>query len=338
MFFTACSTEDGASVVTDPIPVDEPIPVDDPVPVDDPIPADDPVPTVGITGIWEGTLARRDVVGTDPETYDFAMLFYMPDGETRGQSNGAAFRTFPNDDVSAHFLLTGGYQEVDFDTTNDFGDLICGGEGWAVGRLGANATFLREYSYETGGQAGPDQRGAMCLNLAENKLTGELRTEHYGEFLVDLTYSLENLRDSGVADLASAGSDAELYNRWSNDNTGTSMSYSLVTPAADSLDIAVVEDSLAGTDAECGSPVRITDISGHNLYIVETQDPHVTGCNYIVQDGYSNVDRSYAGLGTLIDKDGTDVFVQLMSSYGAIVQDPAELSIDAQVLFNEFTQ
>jgi hypothetical protein len=296
-----------------------------------------PDPAEGITGIWDGTLTRKDVPGTDPEVFDFGMLFYMAEGETRGESVGTAFRTFPDDDVSAHFLIMSGYQEVDDFATNDFDDLICDGAGWAVGRLGTNATFLREFSYETGSQAGPDQRGAMCLQLAGNRLTGELKTENYGTFLVELTYSDENLRDSGVADLASAGSDVEQYHLWSNDNTGTSMSYSLVTAAADSLEVDVVEDSSAGTADECGSAVKITDIAGFNLYKVETLAPHVVGCNYVLTLGNSNVDRSYAGLGTLVEDNGTDVFVHVMGSYGEPTP-VGDLTDAAVVLYNAFTQ
>jgi hypothetical protein len=297
---------------------------------DDPvfIPEDPPVPTEGITGIWTGELTRKDVPGMAPETYDIDMLFYMPDGETRGQSVASVFMTFPDpNDVSKHFLLVGGYEEVDDFATNEFGDLICDGEGWAVGRLGTNATFLRDFSYETGSQDGPQQRGAMCLQLSGNKLTGELQTENYDSFLVELTYSDENLIDSSVNDLTTGGIDTEPYHLWSNDNSGTSMSFSQVAPpTGDSLDVAVVENSNG-----CGGTVRITEIPGYNMYTLETLAP-LAGCT-IVTPGpgidENEVDLSYRGMGRLATINNTNVFVHLMASFANVDS--------AQALYNEFT-
>jgi len=290
-----------------------------------------PVPTEGITGIWEGKLTRKDVPGQIPEDYDFDILFYMPDNETRGQSIGSAFRTSPesypaNAVVEPHFLIKSGYEYVT-DLTNDFGDLICQGDGWAVGRIGTNATFLREYAYEDGSQAGPLQRGAMCLTLDGNKLTGEFKTEGYGSFLVELTYSDENLKTSDVNLLTNGGIDTEKYNLWSNNNVGTAMSFSQNALPGNSIDVNVVEDSTG----DCKGVVRITEIPGYNMYTVETLDPHVTGCNYADTSlpEYFFVDLKYAGLGTVSDESGTNEFIHLMGSIDNVGS--------AQAVYNVFT-
>jgi hypothetical protein len=288
-------------------------------------------PTDGITGVWQGTLTRPDTKGLPPEEYNFGMMFYMPDGATRGTSVGYAFRVDPpaypeNMDVEPHFLIKSGY-EVVTGVTNQDGDLVC--DGWGVGRFGITATFLREFSYETGSQAGPDQRGAMCLQQDGNKLTGEFKTEAYGTFLVDLTYSAANTRVTSVNDLISGGVDSELYNLWSNDNTGSTMSFSQILPITGNIiDVRVTETSTSF----CWSDVRIVQIPGYNMYTLETMFPHVLGCNYTEPVGnpdFYSVDLRYKGLGTIVDVNGTMAFLQIMGS---------EDNIDsAQALYNVFT-
>ena len=289
-------------------------------------------PTDGITGVWQGTLTRPDNKGLLPEEYDFGMMFYMADGETRGTSVGYAFRVDPPaypedpDVIEPHFLIKSGYEEVT-GVTNQDGDLVC--DGWGVGRFGLTATFLREFSYETGSQAGPEQRGAMCLQLDGNKLTGEFKTEKYGTFLVDLTYSTVNTRVTSVNDLVSGGVDSEPYNLWSNDNTGSTMTFTQVYPiSGNTIGVRVVETS-TGT---CFSDVMIVQIPGYNMYSVETMFPHVFGCNYIdpeIDPNYYYVDLRYNGLGTIVDVNGTMAFLQIMGS---------EDNIDsAQALYNVFT-
>lgn len=315
LYLTGCSSSNSGDPVTDP--------------------TTGPVPTEGITGIWTGQLIRKDVPGQIPEDYEFDMLFYMPDDATRGQSVGSAFRTSPesypaNDVVEPHFLIKSGYEYVT-DLTNDFGDLICQGDGWAIGRIGTHATFLREYAYEDGSQAGPEQRGAMCLTLDGNKLTGEFKTEGYGSFLVELTYSDQNLKSSSVNDLTSGGIDTEKYNLWSNDNAGTAMSFSQNALPGNSIDVNVVEDSKAGTAEECGGTVRITEIPGYNMFTLQTLDPHVEGCNYAdaTLPEYFYVDLKYSGLGTVSDADGTNKFIHLMGSIDNVGS--------AQAVYNVFT-
>ncbi len=283
------------------------------------------VPTEGINGIWFGQFRRPIVPGQEPQTYSVDMLFYTVPGEEEGKTVGTAFQTFPEPvDVSNDFLLAGGYQIVT-GLTNQEGDLVC--DGWGVGRFGEQATFLREFSYETGSQAGPEQRGAMCLQLDGNTLTGQASFEAYGVFEVTLFYSQENARDTGVADIAGGGSDAEMFNLWSNDNTGVSMQYGQTeVPTADTLRIDVIETS-TGT---CGGEVVITDIPNLNMFTMETFG-QVEGCNYTVPGfDVSDVDLSYIGLGTLgTDEGGSDAFIHLMSSID---------NVDAaQALYNVFT-
>lgn len=311
IYFAGCSSDDGTA--TDP--------------------SGNPVPTDGITGVWQGKLTRPDTTGMMPEEYDFGMMFYMPDGATRGTSVGYAFRIDPPaypeapDVLEPHFLIKSGYEEVT-GVTNQDGDLVC--DGWGVGRFGLNATFLREFSYETGSQAGPDQRGAMCLQLDGNKLTGEFKTEAFGTFLVDLTYSNENTRAISVTDLVSGGVDAEKYNLWSNDNTGSTMTYNQVYPISGNiLGVRVIETSTGGA---CWSDVRFVQQPGYNLFTVETMFPHVLGCNYTDPVGnpdYYSVNLRYEGLGTVVDVNGTMAFLHIMGSLDNIDS--------AQALYNVFT-
>ena len=57
--------------------------------------------------------------------------------------------------------------------------------------------------------------------------------------------------------------------------------------------------------------------------------------------GFTNVDRAYEGLGTLLEVEGTNRFIHLVGSYGPVVHDPAlipyNLTDAAQAFYNVFT-
>jgi hypothetical protein len=207
---------------------------------------------------------------------------------------------------------------------------------WAVGRFGTQGSFLQEFAYDTGSAAGPDQRGAGCLyysydaTTGVSKLTGEVQFEEATKLFVDLTYSPENARTVAIESLALTGEDGSPdaeYHLWSNDNSGTSMSYTRGTFATANL--AVVENS-AVSDS-CGAQLNVLQVETLNLFTANTVDPHVTGCNV---DAESIIDANlpYVGLGALADAnaDGVPEYFQLMRSTGS------GAGVTAHALFNVF--
>lgn len=264
-----------------------------------------------------------------------------------------------------HFLFVGGFTFFDTTVTNTPGEddtdltaaeeIVCNvpaldedGDGqpdypstdggvWAVGRFGVQGSFLQEYAYDTGSAAGPDQRGAGCLYYAFDettgvaKLTGEVQFEEVTKLFVDLTYSPENARAVAIESLALTGEDGSpdaVYHLWSNDNSGTSMSYSRDTFST--ANMAVVENS-AVSDS-CGAQLNVLQVETLNLFTASTVDPHVTGCN-VDTESIIDVNLPYVGLGALADVNGDGVpeYFQLLRSTGS------GAGVTAHALFNVFT-
>jgi len=307
-----------------------------------------PVPLNGITGIWTGTF-NWETTGQSKE-YDVTMMFHTPDDVSEGTAIGLALGDGPNDIDLPHFLFEGGYiysadplETTDLDTNQPV--ITCEGDVWAIGRDGQQATFVQEYSYVTGSAGGPDQRGAGCLYLIDadgdgykNELTGQMSFEEAGKFAVTLTYSEDNAREVSAYDLGSVGSDESAYEApddvkyhlWSNDNSGSFMSYLAdYTLVGDTLlTLIFVREEPVGT---CGGEVVATKIEGQNLFAVSLlENSPVEGCNVVdpnavppekwEQDGRfyttDNVDLPYYGLGALFDTDGDGnlEFVHMMAS------------------------
>jgi hypothetical protein len=297
-----------------------------------------PEPKEGtINGVWDGTFSI-ETTGQE-KNYDVRMLFYIPEGLERGTTGGAAFGEAPNDPEEPHFLFEGGYQysadPIESDPLKDNEVIACEGDVWAVGRFGSQGSFIQEFSYLTGSAAGPDQRGAGCLYLDGNKLTGSIKFEQVGQLNVDLTYSEENERSTGVADLQSGGlQDDEEYHLWTNDNSGTRMQLATLDNSAVGtgiLDVTVTEEH---PTASCVGNVRINEVPDLNLFTLETLAP-LAGCTQILGSGFYNVDLDYTGLGSLVDADPNDdeenlVFVHLMGSSGGGEGNTA------QALYNQF--
>jgi hypothetical protein len=265
------------------------------------------------------------------------MLFYIPEGLERGTTSGAAFGAGVNDPEEPHFLFEGGFQysadPIESDPLKDNEVIACEGDVWAVGRFGSQGSFIQEFSYETGSAAGPDQRSAGCLYLDGNKLTGSIKFEEIGQLDVDLTYSEENERSTGVADLQAGGLQDDIeYHLWTNDNSGSRMQLTTLDAAAvglGTLDVTVTEEH---PTASCVGNVRIKEVPDLNFFTLETLAP-LSGCTVVPEGGgFYNVDLDYTGLGTLVDLngDGNLVFVHLMGSSGSSVGDTA------QALYNQF--
>jgi hypothetical protein len=264
-----------------------------------------------------------------------------------------------------HFLFSGGFTFFNTSVTNTPGEddieltaaeeIVCyvpsldnDGDGqpdypstdngvWAVGRFGTQGSFLQEFAYDTGSAAGPDQRGAGCLYYAFDattgigKLTGEIQFEEATKLFVDLTYAPDNARTVAIESLALAGEDGSpdaVYHLWSNDNSGTSMSYTRDTFTTPNL--RVVENS-AVSDS-CGAQLNALQVETLNLFTVNTVDPHVTGCN-VDLDSIIDANLPFVGLGALVDtnRDGVPEYFQVMRSTGT------GEGITAHALFNVFT-
>ena len=301
-----------------------------------------PVPTDGITGIWTGSFAWSTT--GQQKDYKVTMLFHTPDGAAEGITGGPAFGAGPVDPDEPHFLFEGGYaysaDPIESDPLKDNSIIACDGDVWAVGRFGTHGTFVQEFSYVTGSAAGPEQRGAGCLYLTDadgdgyvNELTGDMQFEDAGKFTVNLTYSTENTRDVTVSDLGTLATDDIVYHLWSNDNSGTSMSYTSGAATADTINIAVVESHLTAT---CGGDVKVTKVADHNLFALATITD-VAGCTVLLPGtplptggSAQDVDLPYFGLGALFDLDGDGKleFIHLMASQGG--------ATTAQALYNEF--
>ncbi len=268
-----------------------------------------------------------------------------------------------------HFLFAGGFTFFNESVTNTPGEddieltaaeeIVChvpaldnDGDGqpdypstdggvWAVGRFGTQGSFLQEFAYDTGSAAGPDQRGAGCLYYAFDettgvaKLTGEVQFEEATKLFVDLTYAPDNARTVAIESLALSGEDGSpdaVYHLWSNDNSGTSMSYTrdtFTTPTLRVIENSAVSDS-------CGAQLNVQQVAidtrSLNLFNVNTLDPHVTGCN-VDLDSIIDANLPFVGLGALVDinRDGVPEYYQVMRSTGT------GEGITAHALFNVFT-
>jgi hypothetical protein len=278
------------------------------------------------------------------------MMFHTPEGETRGDSGGAAFGDgpIPVATPDPHFLFAGGFEfsdvSIETEPLPETGEKITcpvpnpdhpadDGGVWVLGRYGTQGSFLQEFSYETGSAAGPLQRGAGCVYRNGNKLTGELAFEEQGKYQVDLTYSTENSRATSVSDFGStgvgkAGIDTIEYHMWDNDNIGTEMSYSVLNVATSTgtAELAVVEESAT---ADCNGTIKATEVANHNLFTLETIGTLSDGCNVLLNPV---VNLDYDGLGAIVDfdGDGTLEFVHLMRSTSG------GAGFTAQALYNQF--
>ncbi len=286
-------------------------------------------------------------------------------GVALGDGPGSKDATVEN----PHFLFSGGFTFFNTSVTNTPGEddtdleageeIVChvpsldnDGDGqpdypssdggvWAVGRFGSVGTFLQEFAYDTGSAAGPDQRGAGCLyydfdeTTGVAKLTGEIQFEEVTKLFVDLTYAPDNARTVAIESLALSGEDGSpdaVYHLWSNNNSGTSMSYTrdaFTTPTLTVVENSAVSDS-------CGAQLNVQQVAidtrALNLFNVNTLDPHVTGCN-VDPALIIDADLPFVGLGALVDtnRDGVPEYFQVMRSTGT------GEGVTAHALFNVFT-
>lgn len=333
LFIASCSSSDDDSPATPPTPP--------------------PVPTDGINGIWSGKFTFD--TNAQNKDLDVTMLFYMPDdGMNEGTTGGAAFDA-ADTDPSAQFLFEGGYSYSATATESNPVNtgtvkVKCEADVYAVGSFGSQGTFVQEFDYETGSAAGPEQRGSGCFYLRDddgdgykNELTGQVAFEDGGKFTVAMTYSEENTRAVTVSDLGTTATDDTVYHLWSNDNSGVDMKYTSSTVATDAANLAVVETRSTNDGVNCGTNVDVTQVPGHNLFILET-NPDVSGCT-VTQVGVQmpelsnkpaqDVNFTYLGLGALFDTDddGNLEFIHLMASKGSgQASDPAT----TQALYNRF--
>ncbi|UCB55452.1 MAG: hypothetical protein JSW45_02680 [Thiotrichales bacterium] len=279
-----CSSDDSTTpIVSDPT---------DPADPTDPSPPTVTAPA-NLAGIWEGTFKK------DLDTFDVAMVFHIPSGAVEGRVIGVAINRITQE---PYILIDSGYQDV----TNDNWPFQ-----YIVGRLGSQGTSLKYYEFAN--NLVGNQAGTIQLDLNGNTLTGTATLNILGEFIVELTYSEQNLKNATLAELEGVWTDAN--NGWDDGATGTTL-----TLAAD----GTVSAQAIGT-SNCAGNGPSTDVTDFNIYLFGNPDQAnktiitLSGCGTRDYNlGSGAVDGFYDGMAVILeDNNGTDTLVLLMSETGA---------------------
>lgn len=289
LLITACSSDDNtvAESATDPD-----------TPADPVEPPPDPTVTapLNLAGIWEGTLT------TDTLTLDVAMAFLFPDGATEGRVMGIAV----DQTQQPYIMFDSGYQDVsNFNWDYEY----------VIGRFGAQGTSLKSFLFEDNFVG--NLSGGFELSLDGNTLSGNANFDELGEFVVELEYSLQNLNDATLADLAGTWFDAEPSNGWDDAATDTTVMIDDVN--------TVMSGSATGTTCVASGPVY--DTIGSSIFLFGNPDSdnktYITleNCgDRTFNEGTLNpitvpVDGAYDGMGVLVDDgSGNTTLVLMLSS------------------------
>lgn len=285
VFIMGCSSE------TDPVVLD----VSEPELVPSP---DEPVlPTVtapvSLSGIWEGTMTQAASI------YDVTMFFNMPEGV----SEGRVMAVLTNQDTGLlHFLIDAGYQDVSDENL---------GYDYLVGHDGSQGSFMKYFSFDKNLVGA--KRGSITFDLSGNTLTGTATLEDLSDFDIVLNYSLQNARETTMADLAGTWSDTS--NGWDDAATG-------VTLTVDPNDDTIYALATGGSTCE-GSGVA-TDILTYNIYTFDGATINtgviLSNCGTRVtnegtpQEETDDVDGNYDGMGILIEDDTGNITLNLILS------------------------
>ena len=198
LLMTACSSDETSAIDSGAVPITptEPPPEPLPEPSPEPLPAPPPEPTVtapvNLVGLWEGTLT------SDTVTLEVVMAFHMSEGATEGRTMAVAFQQSTG---QPYILIDSGYQDV----TNDNW-----GFEYVIGRLGAQGTSLKSFLFEN--NLISNLSGGFELDLNDNTLTGTANFDALGAFVVELHYSLQNLKEATLNDLIGTWVDTDPEN------------------------------------------------------------------------------------------------------------------------------
>lgn len=293
VLIAACSNDDNTVEISDPTTTPPTIP-------DVTAPAD-------LTGIWEGTVTQATNI------YDVTMVFSKPIGVSEGRVMGIATKQGTEE---PYILIDAGYQDV----TND--NL---GYDYLVGKDGSQGTFMKFFDFDNNLVGA--KRGTITLDMSGNTLTGTTTLEDLGGFVTVLNYSLQNAKESTLADLVGAWSDSDYG--W--DDTATGMTLIV------NLDGTI--SALATGGSTCEGSGLVSDIENYNIYIFDGTSINtgvsLTNCGTRItnvgtpQQTTEFVDGNYDGMGFLIeDEAGNNTLVIVMSS--------TLLKIPSMATYNEF--
>ncbi len=246
-----------------------------------------------LSGIWEGTISQ------DTNSYDIALVFYYPPRAIEGRVMGIALRQGTE---QPFVLIDAGYQDV----TND--NL---GYDYLVGKDGSHGTFMKVFEFDNN-LVGVD-RGSISLDLSGNTLTGTTTLDILGKFDTVLEYSLQNARDTTLADLIGSWSDS-VYG-WDDAAAGTSL-----TVNADGT-----VSALATGASSCTGSGLVVDIANYNIYLFDGAASNagiaLSTCGTRVFNAgtplqtLEDVNGDYDGMGVVVEDDsGNDILVVILSS------------------------
>jgi hypothetical protein len=292
IFVVSCSSDDDPviSVDSDEVPATP----EDPV---DPAPPTVTAP-VNLNGIWEGTMTDK----TTAIIYDVDMVFYMPDGETEGHLLAVVSNQV---DGEPETLIEAGY---------DMEPNISWGYEYYAGTTSSQGTFVKYFEFDNK-LVGSNKGGSIGLDRSENTLTGDVALDDGRRFDIVLEYSLQNARDTTMADLAGTWSDAE--NGWDDSATGITFT---VNP-----DDTV--SALATGTSTCEGTGLAVDISNYNIYNFDfdLSAAGITGVTLsncdtrLVNEGLPTevdavVDGDYSGMAVLVEDDTGNLIMKLILS------------------------
>lgn len=242
---------------------------------------------------------------TDKNTaviYDVGMVFYMQDGETEGHLLAVVSSQGTGE---PYILIEAGY---------DMEPNVSWGYEYYAGTTSSEGTFVKYFEFANK-LVGSNKGGSIGLDLAENTLTGDVALDDGSRFDITLKYSLQNAKDTSMADIAGTWSDAA--NGWDD--------------AADGVTFTIDPDgtahALATGASTCEGIGLAVDIINYNIYNFDfdLSAAGVTGvilsnCDTrLVNEGLptqveAGVDGDYSGMAVLVEDDTGNLTLRLILS------------------------
>jgi hypothetical protein len=293
-----------------------------------------------LMGIWKGVLTKGVAI------FDFVAVFHYPDGADEGRVVGVAV----NQSTGLPYLLVdSGYMEVDkvAHPEWDFDYLI--------GRDGSQGTALKRYAFAN--KLVSQQSGTARLSLVDDDtLTGTINFEgtgedNLGEFYMSIKYWDKNLDNTAtLTDIADTWTDPvddpDVTDGivedvgWDDQSTYAEL---VVTAVDGSVDGSVTDSGCKAT-SEPLFPGKVIDVIGHNIFLFGNyyvENPErllLEGCgtrdwNASDSVGVAQIGGVYDGLGMLIDDNGTEKLLMVLTS--TTNTDP---ETPGNAIFNEFVR
>ena len=292
IFVVSCSSDDDPVIAVD--SDDVPTTPDDPI---DPV-----IPTVtapvNLNGIWEGTMTETNTA----IIYDVDMVFYMPDGETEGHLLAVVSSQGTGE---PHILIEAGY---------DMEPNVSWGYEYYAGTTSSQGTFVKYFEFANK-LVGSNKGGSIGLDLSENTLAGDVALDDGSRFDIVLEYSLQNAKDTTLADLVGTWSD--VANGW--DDTADGVTFTI------NSDDTVY--ALATGASTCEGSGLAVDISNYNIYNFDfdLSATGVTGVTLsncdtrLVNAGLptqvvADIDGDYSGMAVLVEDDIGNLTLKLILS------------------------